>query len=38
MLQTPKDIEERAAQFDQNATRVQVGTYVENLKEVNLKT
>ena len=22
MLQTPKDIEERAAQFDQNATRV----------------
>ena len=38
MLQTPKAVEEKASQIDQNATRVQVGTYVENLKEVNLKT
>lgn len=38
MLQTPEKVEERARQFNQNATEVTVGTYIENLKEINLKT
>ncbi len=37
-LTTPADIEADVQKFSANATKVSTGTYIENLKEINLKT
>lgn len=37
-FETNPEVEERAKQFNENATQVSVGTYVENIKEISLKT
>lgn len=37
-LQIDPEIEQKMNTFNQNATRVGIGTYVENLKEINLKS
>ena len=36
-LQVDPAVKKRADQYSKNATEVKVGTYVENLKEINLK-
>lgn len=38
MLKPPAEVEARASTFDQNATKVLTGTYIENLKEINIKS
>lgn len=37
-LQIDPEVEQKMNTFNQDATRVKIGTYVENLKEINLKS